>query len=109
MLHGLEVYIVHPFKLPRQVGQFKIMGGKQGVGFYLACEVFGHRPGECKTVVGAGSASDFIHQHQGVLAGAMQNIGGLRHLHHEGRAPPAQVITGADPCKDSIQWTDNST
>ena len=60
------------------------MGRKQGVGLDLAREIFGHGPGQRQTVIGAGSPSDFIHQDERILAGAVQNIGGFSHLHHEG-------------------------
>ncbi len=64
MLHSLKVHIVDAFKLLWQMGQLEIMSGKQGIGFYLAGEVLGHRPGQCQAIVGAGSTADFIHQDQ---------------------------------------------
>ena len=38
---------------------------------------------QCKAVVGAGAASDFIHQHQRLVGRVVQDVGGLAHLDHE--------------------------
>ena len=38
-----------------------------------------------------GPAADFIHQHQAVFGGIMQNIGGFGHFYHEGGTAACQV------------------
>jgi hypothetical protein len=51
------------------------------------------------------AAANLIHQHQAVLGGVVQNIGGFGHLHHKGRAAAGQVRR-ADAGKDAIDGAD---
>ena len=37
---------------------------------------------------------------------AVQDVGGLRHLHHEGRSPTGQVVGRAYAGKDSVDGSD---
>ena len=45
---------------------------------------------------------DLIEQHQGTIAGVLKDVGGFRHLHHEGGLAGGQIIHGPHPGEDPI-------
>ena len=74
----------HAFHFLRQLGQLEVVGGKQGQGFDLIRQIFRAGPRQRQAIVGRGAAANFIHQHQAMLGGVMQNISGFGHLYHKG-------------------------
>ena len=77
--------IFNPVFLLRQVRQFVIMGRKQSfnTGFMQIMQILHHRPGNAQSVIGAGSAADFIHDNQTVFAGVVKDIGRFLHFDHK--------------------------
>jgi hypothetical protein len=49
-----------------------------------------------------GPAAHFVDEDQTLGRGVAQDIGGLDHLDHEGRAPGREVVGGADAGEDPI-------
>jgi len=52
-------------------------------------------------------AADFVQQHQAVAAGVVQDVGGFRHLDHEGRTPAGQVVAGTDTREYAVDRADD--
>src|SRR5690606_2156072 len=91
VLGRIQVQVRHCLELARQLGDLEVVGGEQSKGAHAVCQVIGTGPGQGQAVEGAGAATDFVQQHQTALGGVVQNIGGLRHLHHKGGAAAGQV------------------
>ena len=87
--------IAHIRALNRQAGQFKVVGGKKSKRV-AALGKFCESPCQGQTIVGAGTPANFIRKHQAVGCGVVENVGGFRHLDHEGRAPAGQIVGSAD-------------
>ena len=64
--------------------------------------MFTHRPGNREPVKGGGASADLIQKHQGTLAGVVKDVGGFRHLHHEGGLTGGQIVDGADAGEDPV-------
>ena len=87
-----------------ELGEFVVMGGKEGTGAgaFGGVEVFNDGPGDGETVVGAGAAPDFVEDDEAFGAGVIEDVGGLVHLDHEGGVPPGEFVTGTDAREDAI-------
>ena len=96
MLDRIQVHVDDAGLLLGQGGQLEIMRGEQGEGADPAGQFQGAGPGQRQAVEGAGAAADLVHQHQRGIAGVVQDVGGLLHLHHEGGAAAGQVVRCAD-------------
>ena len=102
MLGGGQVHVNRMFEVIGQLGQLEVVGGEQGVTPDVLCQVLGRGPGQRKAIEGAGAAAHFIHQHQAVFGGIVQDIGGFGHFHHEGGAATGYVIRGAHASEDPV-------
>ena len=89
-----------------QLGQLEIVGREQGEAAAVVDQVARDRPGQRQAVEGRGAAPDFVHQHQRVLGGAVQDRRRFGHLDHEGRAAARQVVVGADAGEDAVDRAD---
>ena len=98
--------VVDARQLRRQLGQLEVVGGEQGKGLEIAGQMFRRRPGQAQAIEGAGAAADLVHQHQTLGGGVVEDVGGFRHLHHEGGAATGQVIRRTDTGKDPVQIAD---
>jgi hypothetical protein len=78
-----------------QFSQLVVMGGKQGLDppALQVVQILGHGPGDAQTIVGAGAASDLIHDHQAVSRGIVEVLA-VFPSHHEGNT--AGDCQGAD-------------
>ena len=87
-------------------GDFKIVCRKQGQRAVVCDEAL--RDGPCKrqAIIGRGTATDFIHQHQTVCRARSQDRSGFGHFHHKGRASTRKIVSGTNACKYSIQGPD---
>ena len=66
---------------------------------------FRRRPCDGQTIVGAGTAPDFVEQHQAPRRHIIQDARRLVHLLHEGRLARRDVVGGAYAGKDLIHQT----
>ena len=107
VFYRLQMHVFHGFLFAGQLRQLEIVGGKQRVCSNVPGQVDGAGRGQGQAVIRAGSAADFIQQYQAVAAGIVQDVGGLRHLDHEGGTPAGQVIAGADTGKYAVDRTDD--
>ena len=55
------------------------------------------QPIECR-----GAAPDFIEQHEARGSGVVQDSGDFAHFHEKSRAPPGQIVAGADAREDAV-------
>ena len=78
------------------------MRGKQGEGLRLVVQLTSNRAGQGQAVEGGGAAPDFVHQHQGLRRGTVQNLRGPDHLQHKGRLRIGEVVGCANAGVDSI-------
>ena len=83
-----------------------VVGGEEGLGTGLLRTVLQHRPGDGHAVKGGGAPSDLVQDQQGVLCGAAEDVGDLRHLHHEGGLSGGEVVAGANPGEDAVHNAD---
>ena len=90
----------------RQLRQLKVVRGKQGEAAAAVDQMARDGPRQGQAVEGRGAAAHFIHQHQRVFGGAVQNGGRFRHFHHEGRASARQVVGGANAREDAVDGAD---
>ena len=99
---------MNPRNAALELGQLVVVGRKQGLcaGKAPGREIFDHRPGNRKSVKGRSAAADFIENNQASLRRIAENVGDLRHLHHEGRLPGREVIRGADARENAVGDTD---
>src|SRR5690606_19753455 len=84
VLGGVQMNVCSTGYLLWQGCQFKIVGGEETEGTYLAGQVAGAGPGEGEAVKGAGATTNFIHEHQAGRRRIVQYIGGFGHLYHKG-------------------------
>ena len=82
--------------------QFEVVRGEQRRAPVLLEQVARDGPGQRQAVEGGGAAADLVHQHQARRRGVVQDVGGLGHLDHEGRAPAGEVVGGADAREDLV-------
>ena len=84
------------------------MGGKQSFGpqGLFVGAVFQNSPGDGHAVKGGGAPADLIQDQKRIFGGLMENIGDLRHLHHEGGLSGGEIVTGADAGEDPIHYAD---
>ena len=84
------------------------MGGKQSFGpqRLFVSAVFQNSPGDGHTVKGGGAPADLIQDQERIFGGLMENIGDLRHLHHEGGLSGGEIVAGADAGEDPIHHAD---
>ncbi len=94
-----------------ELGEFVVMGGKEGAGTgaFGGVEVFNDGPGDGKAVVGAGTAPDFVEDDEAFGAGVIEDVGGLVHLDHEGGVSPGEFVTGTDAGEDAIDQAEAAT
>ena len=85
------------------------MGGEQRESVNALRQVGGTGPGQRQAIKGAGAAPHFVHQHQTLRGGVVQNIGGFGHFHHKGRAAAGDVIRGAHTGKNPVDRTQLTT
>ena len=69
-------------------------------------QVFGDGLGEGKPVEGGGAAPDFVHQHERLRGGVVQDVGGFGHFHHKGGAVACQIVGCADAGVDLVYGAD---
>ena len=86
--------------------QLEIVRGKQGQCQGFVVQMRGNAASQRQAVKGAGASADFIHQHQAVRGGAVQDLRGLGHFQHEGRLGVGQVIGRTDAGEDGINRAD---
>ena len=103
---GIEVHVDDAGQLGGERGEFEIMGGEQRESADACREVARRRSSEREAVESAGAAADFVHQHQAAGRRVVQDVGGLCHLDHEGRAAASQIITRADAGEHPIERPD---
>src|SRR5258708_1595018 len=98
VLADLDAVIAHRRQPVRQRRELVEVGGEER----LAAEpgsimdVLDHSLSDADAVVGAGAATDLIDDQQAPVGGVIQDIGGLDHLHHEGRDAAGDGAVGAD-------------
>ena len=92
---GGQVHVDGMVELVRQLRQFEVVGGKQGVTADFPGQVLCGGPGQGQAIKGAGAAADLVHKHQAVAAGIVEDVRGLGHFHHKGGAPASDVVGGA--------------
>ena len=83
-----------------------VVGGEERLRPFLLRAVFQHRPGDGHPVKGGGAPADLVQDQQGVLRGAAEDVGHLRHLHHKGGLPGGEVVAGADAGEDPVHNAD---
>ncbi|MNC91140.1 hypothetical protein D3C83_73390 [compost metagenome] len=71
-------------ELVGELGELVIVRGKDGFGPRPGVNMLDDGPSDRQAVEGRGSASDFVEQNKARRRGRVQNLRGLRHLHHEG-------------------------
>ncbi len=106
VLHRIQVDVGQPAHQLRQAGQLEVVGGEQGVGANLARQLFGTGPRQREAVVGAGTAANFVHQHQTAGGGVVEDVGGLGHLHHKGGAAGGEIVRCSDAGEDTVDGAD---
>src|SRR5699024_4130777 len=103
---GLDVGVGDAGELLGKVGQLEIVGGEK-----RQCAArgkrFGDGAGERDAVVGAGAASDFIHDDETFGGSRVEDARRLDHFHHEGRAPAGEIVGRADARGDAIHRADH--
>src|SRR5690606_3419596 len=109
VLGGRQVNVYRMLQILSQLGQFKIVGGKQRVTANFLRQVLGGGPGQRKAVEGAGAAAHFIHQYQAVLGGVVQDVGSFGHFHHERRAAAGNVVGRAHSGENPVHRPQNGT
>ena len=87
-------------------GEFEIMRGEQGVSAIGRGQMFRAGFGQREAVVRRCAASDFVHQHQRLRGGVMQDVAGFAHFDHEGRLPAGEVVARADAGEDAVDRAD---
>ena len=107
VLSGREVHVNGMLQLIGQLGQLEIVGGKQRVAAYLPGKVFGSSPGQGQAIKGAGATTNLVHQHQTVLGGVVQDVGGFGHFHHEGGAAAGDIVRGTHAGKNPVHGADH--
>ena len=85
-----------------QLGQFKVVRREQGKAFGALYQVFRNCPGQRQSVKCRGAATDFIHQHQRVFCGAMQDGCRFCHLYHEGGTSSGQIVCCTNTGENSV-------
>ncbi len=106
VFHRIQMDVGEPAHQLRQAGQLEVVGGKQGVGANLACQLLGAGPCQREAVVGAGAAANLVHQHQTAGGGVVEDIGGFGHLHHKGGAAGGEIVRRPDAGKDTVDGAD---
>ncbi len=106
VLDRVQMDVSQPLNQLRQPGQLEVVGGKQGVGANLARQLLGAGPRQREAVVGAGTAANFVHQHQTAGGGVVEDVGGFGHLYHESRAARCQIIRCPDPGENTVDGAD---
>ncbi len=93
----------------RELGELEVVGGKQRKGLRFVVQVRGDAAGESQAVKGGGAAPDFVHQHQAVGRGAVQDLRGLGHLQHECGLGVGQVVGRTDAGVDRVDGPQAAT
>ena len=99
---GGHVHVDGGAGLGGQLGQLKVMRGKQGKSLHLVVQVAGNAAGQGQPVKGGGAPANLVHQHQAVRGGTVQNLRRLGHLQHKGRLRVGQIIGRANAGVDGI-------
>ena len=108
-LGGADVHIDGCMVRGRESGQLEVMRGKQGVGLGLVVQLAGNGRGQRQTVEGAGATAYFIHQHQRVGCGAVQDLRSFQHFQHEGGLGIGQIVSGADAGVDGVNRSETTS
>src|SRR5579875_4016434 len=69
-------------------------------------KIFGYRPRNRETIVGAGAAPYLIENHEAAGGGVVQDVGRLAHLYHEGGLAAGKLIVCAHAGKDAVYDAD---
>ena len=97
-----DLEILYPRQPIRQLGQFVVVGGKQGLGAGMRLDVFHRRPRQRQSVKGGGAAPHLIQQDERARSSGVENDRGLGHLHHKGGAAAGQIVAGPDAGEDAV-------
>ena len=97
-----DVVVFDGFLAGGEVTEFVIVGGEEGAGLGVVVEVFGHGPGDGKTVEGGGATAYFVEDDEGVGSGVVDDEGGFVHFDHKGRLPLGEIVGGPDATEDFI-------
>ena len=95
------------FESGGEVGEFMVVGSEHGSAAGFVVEEFGDCPGERNTVVGAGTASDFVEDNEAAGGGGIEDAGGFGHFHHESALAACQFVAGTDSGEDSVSQTNS--
>ena len=86
----------------RQRGKFVIMGGEQRPRTVDVVQVLDAGPSDGEAVIGGGAAADFIQNHQAARPSTVENGRRFHHFHHEGGAPPRQIVGRPHPREKTV-------
>ena len=89
-----------------EIGQLEVVRREQRERAVFRRELHRARAREREAVVGRRAAADFVHQHEAVLGGVVQDVRGFAHLDHERRLAARQIVAGADAREDAVDRSD---
>lgn len=91
-----------------EFGDFVVVRGEEGFGALegVLVEEFYDGPGDGESVVGAGTAADFVEDDQGFIGSVIEDVGGFVHFDHEGGVTASEFIGGADAREDAVDDAD---
>ena len=92
----------HVVAFSGQIVELVVVGGKHRAAAQIAGQVFAHGPGDGEAVERCRASANFIEQHEGAITGVVKDVGGFRHLHHEGGLTGRQIIHSTHAGEDSI-------
>src|ERR1051325_8320196 len=87
----------------RKFRQLVVMRRKYCLCMKMQLYVLNHRPCQRQTVKGGGSTANFIENDQALRGSRIQDDCCLRHLHHEGRPAPSEIVRSANPGENSVE------
>ena len=103
-----DVIVCNAFARELEVRELVIVSGKEGPRPELCCvvDVLGHGPGNAQAVEGARPPSHLVQQDEAPGGSVPEDVGDLRHLHHEGALALGQDVAGAHAGKYPVHKAD---
>src|SRR6266566_3763148 len=87
----------------RKFGQLMVMRRKYRLCMKMQLNVLNHRPCQRQPVKGGCSTANFIENDEAFGGSRIQDDCCLRHLNHEGRPAPSQIVRSANPGENSVE------
>ena len=87
-----------------ELGQLKVVRGKQREGLGLVVQLRGNGAGQCQAVEGGSASPNFVHQHQALWRGRVQDLRAFGHLQHEGGLGVGQIVGRANAGMNRVDW-----